>query len=137
GVLCKLFHAAYDKNTKFRRVYQVVGLGCILLGGLFCFLPYGGKQEGQVGDLLGAGVPLLGVGLLFILFTLRHETEAAIRGWLQLILSVVGVIFAAIGLFYGSLMPSNASPNFLTPVGLVLALVGLVYLIAFVASRGL
>ena len=43
GVLCLLFHSAYDNNVEFRRVYQVLGLGCILLGGVFCFLPYRGE----------------------------------------------------------------------------------------------
>ena len=66
-----------------------------------------------------------------LLFTLRNETEALARNWLQLLLLASGSVLAVIGLFGG-----NLSNNFLTPVGLVLALVGMVYLLAFVGSRG-
>jgi gliding motility-associated transport system permease protein len=133
GVLCLLFHSAYDRNVEFRRIYQFLGLAAILAGAALCFIPYSSaKGPGQVGDLMGAGAPFLGVGLLFLLFTLRHETDATARNWLQFALLAAGVVLAAIGLFYG-----NLSANFLTPVGLVLALVGLVYLVAFVAARGL
>jgi ABC-2 type transport system permease protein len=133
GVLCLLFHAAYDKNIEFRRVYQLLGLGCLVAGGVLCFIPYSWtKQNPQVGGLLGVGVPLLAIGLLFLLFTMRHETEAAIRNWLQMVLLAVGVVLTAIGLLYGSL-----SSSFLVPLGLVLAVIGLIFLIAFVATRGL
>jgi ABC-2 type transport system permease protein len=132
GALALFFHAAYDRNAEFRRVYQFLGLLAAVVGAVFCFLPYSsGNHAGQVGDLLGPGFLLLCAGLLLLLFTLRHETAELARNWLQLFLLAAGAALSVIGLF-----GSNLYDAFLTPVGLVLALVGLVYLAAFAATRG-
>ncbi len=131
GCIALLFHAAYDRHVEFRRVYQFLGVLALIVGAVFCFLPYTAGGHGRAGDLLGPGVALLSLGLLFLLFTLRNETDAAARNWLQLLLLAAGSVLAIIGLFGG-----NLSRDFLAPVGLVLALIGLVYLLAFVGSRG-
>ena len=56
GVLCLLFHAAYDNNVEFRRVYQCLGVLCLVVGIILSLLPYGtGNHAGQIGDLLGPG----------------------------------------------------------------------------------
>ena len=131
GCIALLFHAAYDAHVEFRRVYQFLGVLSLIVGAVLCFLPYSSGGHGRAGDLLGPGVVLLSLGLLFLLFTLRNETDAAARNWLQLLLLAAGSVLTVIGLFGG-----NLSRDFLTPVGLVLALIGLIYLLAFVGSRG-
>jgi ABC-2 type transport system permease protein len=132
GVLCLLFHAAYDANIEFRRVYQCLGVLCLVVGVILSLVPYGtGNRPGQVGDLLGPGFLFLTVALLLLLFTLRNETVEIVRNYLELTLLAAGAVLAVMGLFGGSL-----SIQFFTPVGLVLALAGLVYLVAFVGLRG-
>ncbi len=132
GVLCLLFHAAYDNNIEFRRVYQCLGVLCLVVGVILSLVPYGtGNRPGQIGDLLGPGFLFLVAALLLLLFTLRNETVEIIRNYLELTVLAAGAALAVMGLFGGSL-----SVPFFTPVGLVLALVGLVYLVAFVGLRG-
>ena len=131
GCIALLFHAAYDRNVEYRRVYQFLGVLSLLIGAALCFVPSSSGGHGQAGDLLGPGFCFLTAGLLFLLFTLRHETDPVARNWLQLLLLAAGSVLTVIGLFGGNL--SNA---FFLPVGLVLALVGLVYLLAFVGTRG-
>ena len=131
GSIALLFHAAYDRHVEYRRVYQFLGVFAIIVGAVFCFLPYAAGGHGQAGDLLGPGFLFLTAGLLFLLFTLRNETDAVARNWLQLLILAAGSVLSVIGLFGG-----NLSGAFLLPVGLVLALMGLVYLLAFVGSRG-
>ena len=66
GCIALLFHAAYDRHVEFRRVYQFLGLACLVGGAVLCFLPYSaGGNKGQAGDLLGAGcrLPVAGAGV--------------------------------------------------------------------------
>jgi hypothetical protein len=39
GVLCLLFHAAYDSNIEFRRVYQCLGVLCLVVGVILTLIP--------------------------------------------------------------------------------------------------
>src|SRR5271166_886884 len=51
GCIALLFHAAYDRHVEFRRVYQFLGLLCLVGGAVLCFLPYSsGGNKGQTGD---------------------------------------------------------------------------------------
>ena len=132
GVLCLLFHAAYDNNIEFRRVYQCLGVLCLVIGVILSLVPYSsGNRTGQIGDLLAPGFLFLVVALLLLLFSLRNETAEIVRNYLELTVLAAGSVLAVMGLFGGSL-----STQFFTPVGLVLAVVGLVYLVAFVGLRG-
>ena len=117
GVLCLLFHAAYDNNVEFRRVYQCLGVLCLVIGVILSLVPYSsGNRPGQIGDLLGPGFLFLTAALLLLLFTLRNETVPIVRNYLELTVLAAGSVLAVMGLFGGSL-----STQFFTPVGLVLA----------------
>jgi ABC-type transport system involved in multi-copper enzyme maturation permease subunit len=123
-----LFHAAFDWDVQVRRLYMAFGYVCILAGIFLSLLPY----PNRIGDQFGYGFLCLTLGLLFLLAFLRNETDDALRNFTQVVLGALGLTMAVTGLLGG-----NLHVNFLVPYGLVLALLGLVYLIAFVNSRGL
>jgi ABC-type transport system involved in multi-copper enzyme maturation permease subunit len=128
GIAAMLFHAAFDKEVQYRRLYTYFGLLALAVGAFLCLLPY----PNAVGDQFGLGFLCLSMALLFELAILRNETEPFTRQLVQMTLLVTGVILGAIGLVGGTIRP-----DFLVPIGLLLSLLGLVYLIAFVATRGL
>jgi ABC-2 type transport system permease protein len=127
GIASMLFHAAFDKEVQYRRLYTYFGLLALAVGAFLCVLPY----PNAAGDQFGLGFLCLSVALLFELAILRNETEPFTRQVVQMCLLVAGAILAAVGLVGGTIRP-----DFLVPIGLVLSLLGLVYLIAFVATRG-
>jgi ABC-2 type transport system permease protein len=121
-----LFHAAFDWDTQFRRLYMAFGYLGVAAGALLCALPYP-----KVGDQFGPGFLCLLLGLLFLLAFLRNETDEWLRQLAQYVLGSAGATMAATGLVGGMV-----SVNFLVPIGLLLALLGLVYQIAYITSRG-
>jgi ABC-type transport system involved in multi-copper enzyme maturation permease subunit len=128
GISGLLFHAAFDGDTQIRRVYMSFGYLCIVLGGFLAFVPY----NKQPGALFGQGFLCLFLGLLFLLAFLRNEEDAWFRTMAENVIGGVGALMAVIGLVGG-----NIKGEFLTPIGLLLAVLGLVYLTAFVGSRGI
>jgi ABC-type transport system involved in multi-copper enzyme maturation permease subunit len=127
GLAGLLFHAAFDRDVQFRRVYAVFAYLCLVVGAFLCFLPYP-----KIGAQFGPGFLCMGLALPFFLTFHRNETEPGLRNVLELTLGAAGVVMAAVGLFGGSLRAP-----FLLPTGLLLAFLGLVYLIAFVSTRGI
>jgi ABC-type transport system involved in multi-copper enzyme maturation permease subunit len=77
-------------------------------------------------------VPCAAVSLLFLLAFLRNEEDPFLRNLVQLFLGGAGLAIAVVGLLGG-----NVRGGFFLPYGLVLALLGLVYVGAFVGSRGI
>jgi ABC-2 type transport system permease protein len=128
GISGLLFHAAFDGDLQIRRVYMAFGYICIVIGGFLAVVPY----NKQAGALFGQGFLCLFLGLLFLLAFLRNEDDAWFRNLAQKIIGGAGALMAVIGLAGG-----NVKGDFLLPVGLLLALLGLVYLIAFVGNRGI
>jgi ABC-2 type transport system permease protein len=128
GVACLLFHAAFDWDVQFRRLYMIFGYAALAVGIFLAVLPY----PQQMGDLFWAAFLCLTVGLLFLLAFLRNEEDERLRHTAQNIIGGVGALMAVVGLVGG-----NIKVEFLTPIGLLLALLGLVYLVAFVGSRGI
>jgi ABC-2 type transport system permease protein len=128
GIAGLLFHAAFDGDVQIRRVYMAFGYLCILLGGFLAVVPY----NKQPGALFGQGFMCLFLGLLFLLAFLRNEEDAWFRSLAENIIGVAGALMALIGLVGG-----NIKGEFLTPIGLLLAVLGLLYLTAFVGSRGI
>jgi ABC-type transport system involved in multi-copper enzyme maturation permease subunit len=127
GFLGLLYHAAFDRDVQFRRIYAGFGYALLALGAFCCLLPY---PKG-VGSQFGLGYPLLALVLPFQLIFLRHETDRTWRQGDQIVIGGVGVLLAVLGLGGGSIRA-----EFLEPYGLLFALLGLVYLSAFVISRG-
>jgi len=136
GLANLLFHAAYDADVQFRRMYMGFGLMLLLAGGVLCLgnwlQHYFYEAETKaVRDLFTPGVGCLVLAVLFLLATLRHESQADVFQRVTLILLGVGVVAALVGFGMGI-----ARTEWLTPYGVVLPLVGLFYLVAFVGSRG-
>jgi ABC-type transport system involved in multi-copper enzyme maturation permease subunit len=120
-----LFHAAFDRDVQFRRVYAIFAYLCLIVGAFLCFLPYP-----KMGAQFGPGFLCMSLALPFFLAFHRNETEPGLRNAVELTLGAAGVIMAAVGLFGGSLRAP-----FLLPTGLLLSFLGLVYLVAFVSCR--
>ncbi len=128
GVAGLLLHAVVDKDLQFRLLYLAVAAGAFLVGVALCIIPY----PAHFGDMFGGGFLALLAALLFVLAVLRNETDAVRRDYIQLTILGVGGVMALTGLVGGAI-----SIHFLTPYGLLLSLLGLVYLLAFIGTRGL
>lgn len=128
GLAGLLFHAAFDHDVNYRRLYMIFGFAVLGLGAFLCVVPYPGK----IGDLFRYGVPCLLIALLFLLAFLRNEDDDFVRDLAQKLLLGAGALMALVGLFAG-----NVSGDFFLPQGLVYSVVGLLFLVAFVGSRDL
>ena len=128
GIAGLLFHAAFDWDVQFRRIYMVFGYVALIVGAFLTVVPYNGKA----GSLFGQGFLCLSLGLLFLLAFLRNEDDAWLRNLAQLVIGVGGGLLALVGFIGG-----NIKGEFLTPIGALLALLGIIFLAAFVLSRGI
>jgi ABC-2 type transport system permease protein len=127
GLAGLLFHAAYDSDVQFRRLYMGFGVLALAVGCFLCVVPY----PNRAGDQFPLGVLCLSLALCFLLAFLRHEDDPGLRELVQYGLGGVGAVLALIG-FVGS----NASVKFRAPYGVVLPVVGLAFLCAYIGTRG-
>jgi ABC-2 type transport system permease protein len=128
GIAFMLFHAAFDPDVQYRRLYSYFGLLALVVGAFLCVLPY----PNAAGDQFGFGFLCLSLALLFELAILRNETDPFARSLVQNFFLGGGAVMAIVGLIGG-----NLRVDFLLPIGMLLALLGLVYLTAYVATRGI
>jgi hypothetical protein len=129
GLCGLLFHAAFDRDVQFRRMYMAFAYLLLVVGTFLCLLKY---PAGAWGGQFRYGFLCLVLAPIFLLAFLRNETDAFIRNVAELTLGGAGAAMALIGLLGG-----NIRGEFLLPYGLLLALLGLVYLAAFVGTRGI
>jgi hypothetical protein len=127
GMAGLLYHAAFDRDLQFRRLYMSFALLCLGVGLLLVFVPY----PKTVGQQLPWGIPLLLLGLLFYLCFHRNETEQSLRGPIEMVFGVAGGLMGLVG--FGISIFNEA---FYLPTGFVLTLISLLFLVAFVATRG-
>jgi ABC-2 type transport system permease protein len=127
GIAGLLFHAAADKELQIRRSYSLLGVVLLIAGVVFSVI----KFQEQTGGLFLVGFVCFVFALLFLLASLRHETEEVWRSRLVIAIGAAGAI-AALAAFVGS----NIRQEFLYPYGALLALTGIFYLWAFVGMRG-
>jgi ABC-2 type transport system permease protein len=131
GVVGLLGHASYDRDIQVRRLYWGAGLGLLGLGAILCLVP--AKGEG-IGALFGVGYPCFYVALFFLLAVLHHETDPVIRRVTIQIIGGAGLLASVVAFLFGN---NLGGKEFLVPYGSLLAVVGLVYLTAFVSQRGI
>ena len=128
GIAALLFHAAFDGDVQIRRMYMAFGYLCIVIGAFLAVVPY----NKQSGSLFGQGYLCLFLGLLFLLAYLRNEDEIWWRRTAENIIGGAGAAMAVAGLVGGSI-----KGDFLLPIGPLLAVIAILYLTAFVGSRGI
>jgi ABC-type transport system involved in multi-copper enzyme maturation permease subunit len=128
GMCGLLFHAAFDWDVQIRRMYMLFGYLGLVAGAFLFVLPY----PNRMGDQIGPGFLCLFLGLLFLLAFHRNETDDWLRHLAEYVLGMGGALMALTGLLGGLV-----HVDFLVPYGMVLASLGLVYLVAFVTSRGI
>jgi ABC-2 type transport system permease protein len=135
GMIGLLFHAAFDRDIQFRRVYMVFGYLSVAVGAFLMVIP-----SPKYFQQFGPGFILVSLGLLFLLCFLRHESDDKFRQVALYILSGAGAVMALTGLVGGIFKPvfltGGLNQYVAGPVGLLLALLGLVYLISSVGVRG-
>jgi hypothetical protein len=128
GVAGLLFHAVCDSDLQVRRIYGLVGFLWLAVGALVTALPIKGPSGAQ---FLPYGYSCGILSLLFLLPVSRHETDPLWRRAILYTLGVAGGVFTLVGFVGGSI-----SEAFLSPYGLLLAVLGLAYLWAFVSIEG-
>jgi ABC-2 type transport system permease protein len=144
GIIGLLFHAAYDTDAQFRRLYMFFGYVAVGVGALLCTIQMISRTGGQ----FGTGCLLLALAVCFLLAFLRNETDPKLRDICHLVLGGAGALFALIGLVGGHLRteflwpaaqpvtdPTVGQP-IIWPYGLFLGFLGLVYMTACIGSRG-
>jgi ABC-type transport system involved in multi-copper enzyme maturation permease subunit len=129
GVGCLLFHAASDRDMQVRRIYGALGGFLVAAGILVSSVPLQGRPAGS--QFLPYGFAGLTFGLLFLLPFVRNEEDVSLRTNTIRGIGAVGVALALIGLIGG-----NVSADFLLTHGVLLTVLGLVYLWAFASSLG-
>jgi ABC-2 type transport system permease protein len=145
GLGAMLFHAARDKEQQVRRLYGLFGLLLIAAGVVVSVLK---TQAGPAGTLFFPyGFCGMAVGLFFLIAFVHSETEDVWRDRTTLLLGAIGLACALLGLVGANIWPefllglpgdrllSPAEAGF-RPVGLLLSLLGLLYLAAYVGIKG-
>jgi len=134
GIAALLFHSAYDRDLQFRRMYLAFGTAVLLTGiGLVAlnWLQHYLLPAESHRDYFAPGVGCLLLALLFLLAPLRHEDSTDVRQLITMTIAGTGLACALIGIGL-----TIAREAYLAPYGTVLPLIGLFYLVAFVAVRG-
>jgi ABC-type transport system involved in multi-copper enzyme maturation permease subunit len=126
GLFALLYHAATDKDAQFRLIYLVLAAVFLAAGVLLALLPW----PNRMGDQFGYGLVGMFLGLLFGAAVLRNENDPSLRNAVELGLLGAGAAMALTGVVGGAI-----GKHFLA-YGLPLALLGLLYLAAFINSRG-
>ena len=127
GLVALLYHAAFDHDLQFRRVYMFFSYAAIVVGSGLCLAPYPDKM----GDQFGPGFLCMSVGLVFLLAFLRNEDERMYREYGERVLLGVGAILLGVGLIGG-----NVNSDFLLGIGLLCCLLGLLAVTAYLSIRG-
>jgi ABC-type transport system involved in multi-copper enzyme maturation permease subunit len=128
-----LFHAANDAELQIRRAYMGFGFLWLGLGAILALLPYklAGSETATTGALfLPYGLFCLVLGLLFTMAFVRNETEVKMRDIGVYVVGGVGAALALAGFLGGTI-----ETRFLNPYGVVLILLGFVFLWVFISMR--
>src|SRR5262249_18137836 len=128
GLAGVLYHAFNEKDLQYRRLYWVIGLALLGLGILFRLLP----SEAGIGveTFLPYGAPALLAALGFLGSAVRNETDPVSRRMTLNGIGAVGAACAFIGLLGGLI-----SETFLLGQGVVLLLLGFLYLGAYIGLQ--
>src|SRR5262249_32630479 len=93
GTGCLLYHASADKVETARHGYTLLGAVLVIAGIILEIVPY----KGVTGGAFLSGFLCMGLGLLFTLAPLRHETDELWREKIAQGLALVGAALALVG----------------------------------------
>lgn len=127
-----LFHAAFDGELQFRRSYMMFGYSLLLLGSICFLLPLVGRP-----GLFGLGSLAFILGLVFHLAFLRHESSGPLRAASQNVLGLIGALCSVVGVTGCILGPESVQAAPFLPQFFVSGLFGLLFLVAYLGSRGM
>jgi ABC-type transport system involved in multi-copper enzyme maturation permease subunit len=131
GVGGLLFHAFNEKDMQYRRLYGALAAVLLAAAVVVSVLPV---QE-QVGRLfLPAGVPCLLLALFFGLSFARNEDDEAVRMLATRLFAAAGAVMIAFGFLRGNI--GAGAEQFLVGPGVLLMLVGLLYVAAYIGMFG-
>jgi ABC-2 type transport system permease protein len=128
GVAAVLYHASQEKELQLRRLYWVVGLLLLVASGVLWLASLSESYRGLF--LLGSACSVL--SLLFLLAFVHNETDQQRRDLTVYVLGGAGVVLAVLAFAGGAVYQT-----FLWPYGVVFGVLGLIFLSAFVAVRGI
>ncbi|MBI3409777.1 MAG: ABC transporter permease [Planctomycetes bacterium] len=127
GLVFVLFHAFRDGELQFRLMYSLFSLALLAIGVALRVIP---SSAGMGALFLPYGVPLLTCGFLFAMGVLHHDANEKLSHLLLLAVGVLSAVMIAAGLGVGQI---NA--NFLAVEGLLLLLLGLVFVSGFIGMQ--
>jgi hypothetical protein len=127
GVAGLLYHAAGEKDMQLRRLYGVLGAALLACGIAFRLLPLGG---GIGGLFLPAGVPSLGLALVFLLAFARNETDPFLHFLTERAVGVVAALLVLVGAIGGLV-----SDSWLLTQGVVMLVLGLFYAAGYIGLQ--
>ena len=133
GLMAMLFHSLRDADLESRRAYMFFAIGLLVAAVVAALIPgpqFGDAPTKEMGYHFLPWTPLFGLGaLLFLVTSLRHETVDSYRSIGLTVLLALGaslcLISVALGIF---------KPNTLVGPGILIALLGLGYLVAFLSK---
>jgi ABC-type transport system involved in multi-copper enzyme maturation permease subunit len=130
GVAGMLYHAVRDSDLQIRRAYNIFGLSCVIFGVITAICGLAGVKSVML-TFLPTGYTAFVLGLLFLIASVRHETDLNWRKMVLYAIGGLGLIFAALGFVRGFF-----DTEFLLGSGVLLAILGLAYLWSFIVMQG-
>jgi ABC-2 type transport system permease protein len=126
GLGLLIMHALNDADLQFRRIYLILGLA-ILFVSLILHIPV---NETFAARFLPIGTPGLLLALVFLIGSLRHETEEA---WRSFVLAIIGSIGAF--MIFAAVLVGSLNAAFLEVEGVILLTLGLLYVSTFIGMQ--
>jgi ABC-2 type transport system permease protein len=130
GIAGLLYHAFYEKDFQFRRLYGVLG-GLLLLTGIGLRLIPLGTPKTVGGGFLPFGPLCLFLSLGFLLCFIRNEEDSILRTRAIYGLGIMGFANALAGAVGGMI-----NENFLLSTGIIHLIVGLLFCAAYIGVEG-
>jgi ABC-type transport system involved in cytochrome c biogenesis permease component len=130
GMLGLLYHAASDSDVQIRRAYGFLGFLCLATGLIAAIVTATAVTASTVTLATWTAAGGLALAVPFLLAFIRHEDDPAWRRATLAAFGVVGAVTALLGMVWGTL-----SATFLLSYGLPLAVLGLIYLWAFIGLQ--
>jgi len=130
GITGLQYHAFYEKDFQFRRIYGFIGGFALFAVALFLRLAPVKGAAGAAFLPYGALCLLLSLG--FLLSFVRNETEATLRNYALSLLGLSALANALAG-FIGGMM----NEAFLLQTGILHLVFGLLYGVAYVGMQGI